>query len=340
MRFMGMIRLCIFFCMVIGSALVAGDTVVRAAFDLGSGSIRMQVAEVDPEKGEVVKVLFSDARSTPVAKEVVTNGSGLISATLQHEILTQLLDMKAHAVPFGPVCFAGVATEAYRLAANGKEIIQELSQKSGIHLELITQEEEALYGFMTGVAAIKSNPEQTVVWDIGGGSFQLAFIQEGKLIVYGAPFGRFTTQKFILEKLKGQDYVIGNSPNPLNEEEFNEFLYVIEAALPSPSPSLLETIKKKGEKVVRVGNSPMALRDRQSYSIKDLKSMISSYSGRTDKEIPGPMPDVAVSDLFLEYAIMKKLNIQEVTRARAVAGNTTGILLSEPLWKTLCPANH
>lgn len=340
MQFMGIIRLSIFFCMMIGSSLVAGDTVVRAAFDLGSGSIRMQVAEVDLEKEEIVKVLFSDARSTLIAKEVVMNGSGLISDTLQHEILTQLLDMKAHAVPFGPICFAGVATEAYRLAANGKEVIEDLSQKSGIHLELITQEEEAMYGFMTGVAAIKSNPELTVVWDIGVGSFQLSFIHEGKLMAYGAPFGRFTTQKLIIEKLRGRDYATGSSPNPLNEEEFNQFFQVIEEVLPSPSPSLLEVIKKKGEKVVRVGNSPMALRDRQSYSIKDLQSIISSYSGRADKEIPGPMPDVAVSDLFLEYAVMKKLGIQEVTRARAVAGNTTGILLTESIWKDLCPPNR
>jgi len=69
-----------------------------------------------------------------------------------------------------------VATEACRLAANGPEFIARVQDELGLELEIVDRQTEA-YLAVTGCAALADPYAQSViVFDIGGGSTEIAWL--------------------------------------------------------------------------------------------------------------------------------------------------------------------
>jgi exopolyphosphatase/guanosine-5'-triphosphate,3'-diphosphate pyrophosphatase len=74
---------------------------------------------------------------------------------------------------------AVLATSAVRDAENGLELVEEVRERFGLSVRLISGEEEALLGFQGAVSALEEGalgPDAPVlVVDLGGGSMQLIF---------------------------------------------------------------------------------------------------------------------------------------------------------------------
>jgi exopolyphosphatase/guanosine-5'-triphosphate,3'-diphosphate pyrophosphatase len=69
-----------------------------------------------------------------------------------------------------------IATEACRAASNGREFTSEVEARTGIHLEIIDQRTEAMLA-VTGCASLADrDAESVIVFDIGGGSTELAWL--------------------------------------------------------------------------------------------------------------------------------------------------------------------
>lgn len=56
-------------------------------------------------------------------------------------------------------------------------------------------------------------PEQLVVWDSGGGSFQVTTLYKGDVEMYGAAVGSSVATVALVEAVQGHPYA-GQSPNP------------------------------------------------------------------------------------------------------------------------------
>lgn len=157
---------------------------VRRSFDIGSGSIKCMVAEVDARGVGIERVLYE--RTEP---HIHVSGRGADVNTIEPaaraaglDILQQMLaDTRALAVDAS----AGIATHGFRSSINGAEVVAEYAARTGVPISIASPAEEGRLAFRTaGVlsAANCAEPEQhraghrneqLVAVDCGAGSFQL-----------------------------------------------------------------------------------------------------------------------------------------------------------------------
>jgi exopolyphosphatase/guanosine-5'-triphosphate,3'-diphosphate pyrophosphatase len=154
----------------------------RAVIDLGSGSVKLNVAEVDvcPDRNKLVKML-DDGTSKPLALEAGKDSAGNIPPALQNQMLTVLRELRelavktAKAAKYKSVDLTIVGTHAFRTAQNQAEV-QAKMEADGFAVKALSQKEEAesgLYAVLGQGLPPGCDPNSLLVWDIGGGSMQL-----------------------------------------------------------------------------------------------------------------------------------------------------------------------
>jgi exopolyphosphatase/guanosine-5'-triphosphate,3'-diphosphate pyrophosphatase len=148
---------------------------VGAAIDLGSTSVHLLVAAVDPSG----LVTIAD-ESTFLGLGAAVDGSGFLGpagrttlAATVHAYVDQARD-------------AGVAepivmgTEPLRRLSDASRIVAEVSASSGVPLHVLDHGEEALLT-LVGLSAGRAVRDELIVVDIGGGSCEIVEIGPGRL---------------------------------------------------------------------------------------------------------------------------------------------------------------
>ncbi|UOQ84569.1 Ppx/GppA family phosphatase [Gracilibacillus salinarum] len=88
-----------------------------------------------------------------------------------------------------------VATATIRQADNKEEIVQQAEAKTGMTLRILTEKEEAYYGYLAVVNSTSVTTGITV--DIGGGSTEVTYFEDRELIeAHSFPFGALTLKEF------------------------------------------------------------------------------------------------------------------------------------------------
>lgn len=139
-----------------------------ALIDLGTNTFHLLITEVAP--GETPNHLVQ-------IKEPVKLGEGGISqneiapAAYQRALQTlsrfrQLIDQ--HQV----TQIRAVATSAVRQAANGRQLVEDIANQTGIQVEIISGEQEAELIYYGVCSALDLGTEKSLVVDIGGGSVE------------------------------------------------------------------------------------------------------------------------------------------------------------------------
>ncbi len=111
------------------------------------------------ELGEKIAVRLSKIHNT----DVNYAAKGLAIFSNIQELLTQYQVSHVQAI----------ATEAFRKADNGMDFAQQVREKTGIPLHVISQEEEGMIAFYSAVSSSNQHPDNLLLWDIGTGSFQI-----------------------------------------------------------------------------------------------------------------------------------------------------------------------
>jgi exopolyphosphatase/guanosine-5'-triphosphate,3'-diphosphate pyrophosphatase len=147
-----------------------------AAIDLGTNNCRLLVARPDGESFTVV-----DAFSRSVRLGEGVERSNLLAAEAQARALKALricaAKIRHHRVTDARV----IATEACRRAANGHVFVRRVSREIGLRMEIISAEEEARLAVAGCAPLIDPEAEQLLVFDIGGGSTELIWIDMSRV---------------------------------------------------------------------------------------------------------------------------------------------------------------
>ncbi len=147
------------------------DTELFAALDLGTNSCRMLIAA--PEGGQF-RVVDAFAKCVRLGSGLERTGylsRGAISRTLS--ALAICADkLRRHNVQNVRL----VATEACRRARNGERFLATAARETGLRLEVIRPDEEARLAVISCAPLVAPNSEQVLVFDIGGGSTELVWI--------------------------------------------------------------------------------------------------------------------------------------------------------------------
>lgn len=161
----------------------------KAAFDIGSGTIKLQIGCFD-SNNNISSIVYGTERPCLFGEDWQKSKDGNLSTDIQESGLKMLGTLKTLAAEeHGVTEFYGVATEVFRKAPNGISYLERVGRELKIPTAVVTQAMEAEIGYATGVAAIKVadvsvgsaagsdesaiSTNSLVIWDSGAASFQM-----------------------------------------------------------------------------------------------------------------------------------------------------------------------
>jgi exopolyphosphatase / guanosine-5'-triphosphate,3'-diphosphate pyrophosphatase len=168
-----------------GTAAVASpQETFYAALDLGTNNCRLLVASPTADSFRVV-----DAFS-----RIVRLGEGLsINGVLSEAAMTRAIGaLKVCAAKIAsrrgkPIRTRLIATEACRSAKNGSDFLEKVRSETGLQLEIIGRETEARLAAHGCASLLDLDASGAVLFDIGGGSSELAWLGRAEAVDRGPP---------------------------------------------------------------------------------------------------------------------------------------------------------
>ncbi len=299
--------------------------ICRASLELGSGCIRLQVAEVCTKGARIVNVLYIQTVHIEFARDLKIGLFDHFSTEIMDEAVLILKTLKEKALSFSPSSIIGVATEAFRRSYNAKAFIDRIFHEVGIFIKIASQEEEATYGFFNAKSLSNLHETSFISWDTGAASFQITSHQDH----YLGSFGRVPVEHYLIETVQKKEFAKTASPNPVTKEEALEVIDYIQRSL-KPLP---ETMQDTALPVIAIGAHPKQIPMGSTYTVDDIEDFLSKSLNKTDSDLADPDAKCIVVDLILAYSVMKSLNIQKAVRySTKLAGNTSGLLIHPELW--------
>lgn len=219
----------------------------RAVIDIGSNSMRLSVYEVEQMR---FKTLFKEKIMAGLAgyvEEHRLSVEGIACACrglLEFRKTLELLGIREVAV---------FATASLRNIDNTKEAVEEIQQATGLEIEVISGQEEALLGYVGAMQDLQIS--DGIFIDIGGASTEIAYFSDGSLSqAVSIPIGSLKLYREYVKKL-----LPGREAQRRMEEKIAAELSDISAAnTETPSETELSSKDLWPEQMVCVGGSARA----------------------------------------------------------------------------------
>ena len=269
-----------------------------AAIDIGSNAARLLINDViegPQNKPEFIKLTlvrvplrlgFDVFEKGGISEERIE----MFSKTMQaYKLLIEAYQVKH---------FITAATSAMRDASNASQILARIKRETAIEIKVITGEEEASYIYESHVAENLNNKESYLYIDVGGGSTELTFFSDGKLI---------TKQSFDIGTIR-------LLKNQVTEEHWDKMKQFIRQKLNShhniKAIGSGGNINKVFSLSKRKEGRPLPLELLRNYykefSSLSLTQRISLYQLREDRA------DVIVPALLIYINVMRWANAEEI----------------------------
>jgi exopolyphosphatase / guanosine-5'-triphosphate,3'-diphosphate pyrophosphatase len=312
----------------------------RAAFDIGSGKIKVQISDVDLTANKIVNVLFTDTANVPLREELIKSLDGRLSSEIQNKTVEAISHLMKKIFPYHPENYHAIATESFRLAKNGSDLAKKIKEETGLTVTIVSQEEEGILGFVSAVNEINVDPEKTIVWDFGGGSFQITTKCGDYYSVYQGRLGKVPLKHALL-KIQGKEHAF--SPNPISKSDVNQTIQYIKNTIKDIPTSIQKKLTDPSVKVLGVGIHPLwGMPQNANYDLTRVYKEIAARLNLDDESIyikdaiSADRKDAAayvVSNLILAYGVMEALGFHEVHYVGTPGANATGALLLPNYWK-------
>jgi exopolyphosphatase/guanosine-5'-triphosphate,3'-diphosphate pyrophosphatase len=152
-----------------------------AAIDIGSNAARLLITEVitDDQGNERFNKLNLVRVPLRLGFDVFENQT--ISPQKEEHIIKTIRAYRALIDVYGVEHYKACATSAMRDASNGPAIIDHIKKETGIQIEIISGDQEASFIYENHIAENMDKDQSYLYIDVGGGSTELTFFNEGKL---------------------------------------------------------------------------------------------------------------------------------------------------------------
>jgi exopolyphosphatase/guanosine-5'-triphosphate,3'-diphosphate pyrophosphatase len=280
----------------------------------------MMVAKVDFCKNKVLEVLHKDSQAVQFNEDLEKNADGNLSAAIISKGQDVLNAMIIKGKTFKPKKIYGVATSVFRKSQNGTDVIKGYARKFRVRLEVITQEEEAMLGYLSVLSLmddkIKAN-KNIVVWDIGGGSMQMFSMEKTKKPhMYLGDIASVTFKNMVIEVIQMKSLESSTTPNPIGDKREQ----VIALARSYSRLHVPVDIKHdiQTHTIVGVGGvhgnsikNQLQLKDNV-YTLDELDKAGKTQSQKSDNDLTGDYRSTDVTNILLIQGFMEGLGIKEV----------------------------
>lgn len=299
-----------------------------AAFDIGSGTTKVQIAKVNICTNTIKKSLYQNDIPVEYKQDLDKSDKNILSNSIQNYGIIALNSLKSKTVNYKPSYYIGVATAAFRQAKNGQDVVLKLGQETGINIKIISQEYEAKLGIDAVKDKVKTK-NNVIVWDIGAASMQISALIKNQIILYRGDLGADTFKNMIIKEIYNKSLQQKNTPNPISksdmEKAINKLIFKI-----NDIPNEILNISKTTN-VIGIGGvhnySIMGQVDTDNYyTQQDVMGALEKGLNKTDFEIGGKYASTEISNLILVLGYMKILNIKKVYVEKI--NLTDGILLN------------
>lgn len=306
----------------------------RGAIDIGSGTSKLVVALVNTCQRTIDHVVFEAQRAIPFKEALQRNKKNLFNNDITAKAIKGLNELRFLATSQGAKKIRAVATSAFRTASNATETKSKIEKSVKFRIKVITQEDEALFGYNSAMSMAKTTGKITskpiAVWDIGGGSMQIVKPSEGKeKTIY---LGKLASVSFKNKLLKKFYKKKRKSPNPLGKKTaVNSMSMARDYATKDARPLLGQL---KGHQVLGVGGvhyySVRGQLGKKKYNQTNLLKTLLKRAKLNDKKIDSKYAATDVTNLALVLGYMQALSINEVTPLKINMAH--GVLTTESLW--------
>ncbi len=200
-----------------------------AAIDIGSNAARLLITDVISGPQNVPDFIKTVLVRVPLRLGFDVFDKGEISPAKVEKIIKTIKAYKLLLDVYEVKHLKACATSAMRDAANANDIIKKVKAETGIEIEIISGDQEASFIYENHVAENMTSDESYLYTDVGGGSTELTFFSDGKMICKKSfNIGTIRLLKnqvdeatwdemkeFILDKTKGYHHVtaIGSGGN-------------------------------------------------------------------------------------------------------------------------------
>ncbi len=196
-------------------------TNLSAVIDLGSNSARMGIYKA--ENGNISPI--SAFRYTTRLSEGLAQNNILTEPAMQRT-LDAFKKFKTEIDKYAEIKVRCVATEAMRRAENSDVFVKRVKEETGLEIEILDGEQETSYGLFG--AKLSSKCDDFYMLDTGGGSFELALCENGKLKAHTClPYGAVVMTETFNPDKNGNEKL-----NSFMKGVFEEILWVKKGNLP------------------------------------------------------------------------------------------------------------
>ncbi len=153
-----------------------------AAIDLGSYEISMKIFEMSRKVG--FKELNDIRYRMEVGKDAYSVGR--LSMETVDVLCEMLMDFKRMMKEYGVEEYRACATSAFRSLENPIIVLEQIYQRTGVRVEILSNAEQHFLGYKS-IAAIESSFKKmiqkgTAILDVGGGSLQVSLFDKDTLV--------------------------------------------------------------------------------------------------------------------------------------------------------------
>jgi exopolyphosphatase/guanosine-5'-triphosphate,3'-diphosphate pyrophosphatase len=153
-----------------------------AAIDIGSNAIRLLVSNIIIEKEKDAQFKKSSLVRVPIR----LGADAFVAGKISQENVDRMIDameafkllMKVHGVEKYKAC----ATSAMRESSNGEQVVKEISDRTGIEIDVIDGKKEAAIIFSTDLSELIESDASYLYVDVGGGSTEFTIFSKGRII--------------------------------------------------------------------------------------------------------------------------------------------------------------
>jgi len=162
----------------LGLAALIDDAPARyAVIDVGTNSVKFHVGERD--LGGTWRAVADRAELTRLGEGLAQQGS--IADPALERTTAAIAGMVDEAKRNGVVAMVAVGTAGLRIASNGQAVVAAIEARTGLHIEVISGEEEGRLAYLAARSGLGLATGSLVVFDTGGGSSQFTFGHESSV---------------------------------------------------------------------------------------------------------------------------------------------------------------
>ena len=153
-----------------------------AAIDIGSNAARLLISDVIPGPLGTTEFIKAALVRVPLRLGFDVFDKGEISAGKVEKIIKTIKSYKLLLDVYEVKHLRACATSAMRDARNAAEIIKKVKAETGIEIQIISGDQEASLIYENHIAENMTSDESYLYVDVGGGSTELTFFSDGKLV--------------------------------------------------------------------------------------------------------------------------------------------------------------